>query len=106
SLHAGRNHESRNLSPAVVARPSAREHRVEIRDTGIRNKSLAAVDDIGILFQARRGLNGSYIRTGVGFGQGKSSNGLAIARACEPKVAHVLSRRQTDRIRAQSLHHE
>ena len=65
--HARADDESRNLGATVVACARAREDGVEVGDAGVGDKPLAAVNNVSVVFAARRGLETSHVRTRVGF---------------------------------------
>src|SRR6185369_11572212 len=53
------------------------EHRVEIRETGVGNKSLNAVDDVLSAVASGGGLNRRHVGPGFGFGYREGCNRLA-----------------------------
>src|SRR5437899_10252315 len=104
--HARADDERGNLGPSVWSCSRAGKHCIEISDAGVRNKTLSTIDNVGIAFALGRGFQSGDVRAGVRFRQSEGGDRLSGGRSLEPKITHVLSRCQADRVSSESLHHE
>src|SRR5438132_2147223 len=88
--HARADNESRDFCSAIFTRAGTREHGVEIRDPGVRDETLAAIDDVSVAVAQRGSFQRSDVGSRIRLSQSKRRNRWSVARAPEPEIAHVL----------------
>src|SRR5438128_3746061 len=81
----------------------ATEDSVEISDARVGDPGLRAIDDITIRIFLRRGLHGSEIGTGIGFGDGKCGNTLSRGNSWKIFLLQLFSSELRDWSRAKTL---
>src|SRR6185295_1832631 len=97
------DHKCRNAF-ASFFQVGLRKHRVEIRETGVGNKSLHAVDDVLSAVASGGSLNRRHIGPGFGFGYRESGNRLARSYSRKKSALEIIRCRKRQRKAAKALH--